>query len=205
MISPRGKALAAAPVRQFGLIVLDPPSFTRNRASVPDALRGYKEIHLRALKLLKTDHFDLYQMHHLVKPEDVKTALGPGGALEAALEAREKGWVRFIGVTGHHDPAVLRAALERYEFDTVLLPVNPAEPAHASFLPLAREALAEAGATVITASRAAFSMLPLSGQAAVVSTRAIRSTRIRVWRLRRFHMGLTRLLQVRRGRPGLPP
>jgi aryl-alcohol dehydrogenase-like predicted oxidoreductase len=70
-------------------------------------------------------------------------ALGAtGGAYEAFRQAKEKGWTRFIGVTGHHDPAVLQKALDLYEFDTVLLPVNPAEPHHASFLPLAREALA---------------------------------------------------------------
>jgi predicted aldo/keto reductase-like oxidoreductase len=51
--------------------------------------------------------------------------------------------VRFIGVTGHHDPEVLRQALTLYEFDTVLLPVNPAEPQQASFLPLAQEAMAK--------------------------------------------------------------
>ena len=49
--------------------------------------------------------------------------------------------MRFIGITGHHDPEVLRQALKMYEFDTVLLPVNPAEPYHASFLPLAQEAM----------------------------------------------------------------
>ncbi len=51
--------------------------------------------------------------------------------------------MRFIGVTGHHDPEVLRRALTLYEFDTVLLPVNPAEPHLASFLPLAQEAMAK--------------------------------------------------------------
>jgi predicted aldo/keto reductase-like oxidoreductase len=59
---------------------------------------------------------------------------GPGGAMEAFVAARDKGDVRFIGVTGHHDPAIIRECIERFPFDTVLLPVNPAEPAHRSFM-----------------------------------------------------------------------
>jgi predicted aldo/keto reductase-like oxidoreductase len=75
---------------------------------------------------------------------DEVAALGvAGGALEAFHHARERGWVRFIGITGHHDPEVLRRALTLFEFDTVLLPVNPAEPQQASFLPLAQEAMAK--------------------------------------------------------------
>jgi predicted aldo/keto reductase-like oxidoreductase len=63
--------------------------------------------------------------------------------MEAFVEAKDKGWTRFIGVTGHHDPFILRRCMEMYDFDTVLLPVNPAEPAFESFLdhviPLANE------------------------------------------------------------------
>jgi predicted aldo/keto reductase-like oxidoreductase len=72
---------------------------------------------------------------------DLKALTGPGGALEVFRWAKEEGYARFIGVTGHHDPDILRQALDLYEFDTVLLPVNPAEPRSQSFLPLAREAL----------------------------------------------------------------
>ncbi len=93
------------------------------------------------LKNLNTDHLDLWQVHDVRTRPEVEALGAPGGAYEAFRQAKEKGWTRFIGVTGHHDPAVLRRALELYEFDTVLLPVNPAEPAHASFLPLAKEAL----------------------------------------------------------------
>ena len=93
------------------------------------------------LKNLDTDHLDLWQVHDVRTMEEVEALGAPGGALEAFRQARERGWIRFIGVTGHHDPEVLRRALDLYEFDTVLLPVNPAEPQHGSFLPLAREAL----------------------------------------------------------------
>jgi predicted aldo/keto reductase-like oxidoreductase len=91
---------------------------------------------------LDTDHLDLWQMHDLRAFEDLEAITAPGGALEAFREAKEKGWARFVGVTGHQDPEVLRRALDLYDFDTVLLPVNPAEPHYRSFLPLAREAQA---------------------------------------------------------------
>jgi len=94
------------------------------------------------LKNLDTDHLDLWQVHDVRTLAEVEALGAPGGAYEAFRQAKEKGWARFIGVTGHHDPAVLRRALDLYEFDTVLLPINPAEPQQASFLPLAAEALA---------------------------------------------------------------
>jgi len=95
------------------------------------------------LKNLGTDYLDLWQVHDIRTMEEVEALGAPGGALEAFNHARERGWVRFIGVTGHHDPEVLRRALTQYEFDTVLLPVNPAEPQHGNFLPLAQEATAK--------------------------------------------------------------
>ena len=107
--------------------------------------RSFKEAmaHLTiTLKNLHTDYLDLWQVHDLRTMDEVVALGAPSGALEALHYARERGWVRFIGVTGHHDPAVLRQALTTYEFDTVLLPINPAEPHHASFLPVAQEALA---------------------------------------------------------------
>jgi predicted aldo/keto reductase-like oxidoreductase len=106
--------------------------------------RTFKEAmaHLTiTLKNLDTDFLDLWQVHDIRTMDEVEALGAPGGALEAFHHARSRGWVRFIGITGHHDPEVLRRALEMYEFDTVLLPVNPAEPNHASFLPLAQEAM----------------------------------------------------------------
>jgi aryl-alcohol dehydrogenase-like predicted oxidoreductase len=108
--------------------------------------RTFKEAmaHLSlTLKNLDTDYLDLWQVHDIRTMDEVEALDAPGGALEAFHHARERGWVRFIGVTGHHDPEVLRQALTRYAFDTVLLPVNPAEPQLASFLPLAGEAMAK--------------------------------------------------------------
>jgi predicted aldo/keto reductase-like oxidoreductase len=97
----------------------------------------------QTLRNMQTDHLDLWQVHDVRTDADIEEIFAPGGAIEAFVEAKEKGLVRFIGVTGHHDPAVIRACIERFPFDTVLLPVNPAEPAHESFideaLPSARE------------------------------------------------------------------
>ncbi|MDD3580349.1 MAG: aldo/keto reductase [Desulfobacca sp.] len=103
--------------------------------------RPEAEAHLATtLKNLDTDYLDLWQVHDLRTKADLEAIAAPDGALEAFHQARQRGQVRFIGVTGHHDPAVLRQALELYDFDTVLLPVNPAEPHYLNFLPLASQA-----------------------------------------------------------------
>jgi aryl-alcohol dehydrogenase-like predicted oxidoreductase len=80
----------------------------------------------RSLERLRVDQVDLIQLHNLVDPDEWETALGPGGALEAAMRAREQGLVRFIGVTGHGLTVanMHRRALERFDFDSVLLPYN---------------------------------------------------------------------------------
>ncbi len=80
----------------------------------------------RSLDRLKTDRIDLIQLHGLQHPDEWDTAMGPGGALEAAVEARERGLVRFIGVTGHGwmIAALHKRALRRFHFDSVLMPYN---------------------------------------------------------------------------------
>ncbi len=89
------------------------------------------------------DTLDLWQIHDVRTEEDLKAIAGPGGALEAFTEAREAGHVRHIGVTGHHDPAVLSRAVREWPVDSVMMPVNPAEAVLGGFLddtlPLARE------------------------------------------------------------------
>jgi len=86
-------------------------------------------IHLNeTLRNMKTDHLDLWQVHDVRTEDDIAEIFGPKGALEAFVEAKEKGFTRFIGVTGHHNPMILKRCVEMFDFDTVLLPVNPAEP-----------------------------------------------------------------------------
>jgi predicted aldo/keto reductase-like oxidoreductase len=86
------------------------------------------------LRNMRTDHLDLWQVHDMRTREEIEEVFGPGGAIEAFVEAREKGMTRFTGVTGHHDPSILKKCIERFDFDTVLMPVNPAEPHRESFL-----------------------------------------------------------------------
>jgi predicted aldo/keto reductase-like oxidoreductase len=75
---------------------------------------------------MRVDNVDLIQLHNLVHPDEWDVAMGPGGALEAVVEAREQGLVRYIGVTGHGlaIAAMHRRSLERFDFDSVLLPYN---------------------------------------------------------------------------------
>jgi aryl-alcohol dehydrogenase-like predicted oxidoreductase len=92
-------------------------------------------LHLQeTLRNMKTDHLDLWQVHDVRTEKEIEEIFGPHGALEAFVEAKDKGLVRFIGVTGHHDPLVTQQCLQRFDFDTVLIPVNPAEPAYKSYL-----------------------------------------------------------------------
>jgi predicted aldo/keto reductase-like oxidoreductase len=88
----------------------------------------------QTLENMKTEYLDLWQIHDVRTEEDMEEIFGPGGAIEGFVEAKRNGYTRFIGITGHHDPAILRRCLQKFRFDTVLLPVNPAEPQHESFL-----------------------------------------------------------------------
>jgi aryl-alcohol dehydrogenase-like predicted oxidoreductase len=89
------------------------------------------------------DRLDLWQIHDVRTERDLEVISGPGGALEAFLEAKASGKVRFIGVTGHQDPVILTRAVEEWPVDSVMMPVNPAEGALPGFLdttlPLAKE------------------------------------------------------------------
>jgi len=86
-----------------------------------------------SLRRLGTDHVDLWQFHALASTGDTDRLLRDGGALAAGHEARGKGKVRFLGITGHADPAVFVDALERHAFDTLLIPLNCIDPHHRSF------------------------------------------------------------------------
>jgi len=82
-----------------------------------------------SLKILQTDYFDLYQLHMLDDPEDLKIVLSENGAISAILEAKEQDLVKYIGITSHN-PVNIMKALESFDFDTVLLPVNYVLRAH---------------------------------------------------------------------------
>jgi len=77
----------------------------------------------QSLTKLKTDYFDLYQLHAISSEKDVQKVMGPGGAMETFLEARDKGLVRYLGFSAHSSEAAL-ALMDQFDFDTILFPVN---------------------------------------------------------------------------------
>jgi predicted aldo/keto reductase-like oxidoreductase len=102
----------------------------------------------RSLTRLKTDYFDLYQMHHIRTPEEVKRALGPGGAIETFLKAREEGKIRRIGFSAH----TTRGALEMmkgFQFDSVMFPISYVDYLNWDFGKAVIEAAEEHGVAVL--------------------------------------------------------
>jgi aryl-alcohol dehydrogenase-like predicted oxidoreductase len=99
--------------------------FLATKTGQRTAREAREDIH-RSLERLRVDHVDLIQLHSLGHPDDWEQAMGPGGALEAVVEARAQSLTRFIGVTGHGwtIAAMHRRSLARFDFDSVLLPYN---------------------------------------------------------------------------------
>ena len=99
--------------------------FVATKTGERRAASAREQLH-RSLDRFGVDHVDLWQLHNLTDPIEWDVALSPGGALEAAVRAREEGFVRAIGVTGHGSQvaATHRRSLERFDFDSVLLPCN---------------------------------------------------------------------------------
>jgi predicted aldo/keto reductase-like oxidoreductase len=110
--------------------------------------QGCREELERSLTRLKTDYFDVYQMHHLVQPADVKKALGPGGAMETILKAKQEGKVRFIGFSAHTTKAAVEA-LKGFQFDTVMFPINFVEYFTRDFGKEVLEVAGKSGAAVL--------------------------------------------------------
>jgi aryl-alcohol dehydrogenase-like predicted oxidoreductase len=99
--------------------------FLATKTGSRGAREAREDLH-RSLERLRVDSVDLIQMHSLGHPDDWDRAMGPGGALEALVEAKAQGLVRAIGVTGHGwtIAAMHRRSLARFEFDSILLPYN---------------------------------------------------------------------------------
>ena len=95
------------------------------------------------------EYLDLWQIHDVRTKDDFEAIAGPGGALEAFVKAKAEGKVRFIGVTGHHDPAILTRAVKEWPVDSVLMPVNPVEGILGGFLDTTLPAAGEKGIAVI--------------------------------------------------------
>jgi aryl-alcohol dehydrogenase-like predicted oxidoreductase len=99
--------------------------YVATKADARTAQEAKEELH-RSLERMRIDYVDLWQLHSLADPIEWDIALSPGGAIDAAVEAKKQGLIRAIGVTGHglQIAATHRRSLERFDFDTVLLPYN---------------------------------------------------------------------------------
>jgi predicted aldo/keto reductase-like oxidoreductase len=102
-----------------------------------------------SLETMGIEYLDLWQIHDVRTEADLHSIEAPGGALEAFIEAKEKGKVRYIGVSGHQDPGILTQALRRWPVDTVLMPVNPVEGVIGGFLDITLPAALDKGLAVI--------------------------------------------------------
>jgi len=87
-----------------------------------------------SLRRLGTNYLDIWQLHDLRTPEDLDAIFSKGGAIHAVEKAKSDKRIRFVGITGHHDPAILVEAMRRYPFDTVLCALNPSDPRRMPFL-----------------------------------------------------------------------
>ena len=115
------------------------------------------------LRRARTDHLDLWQLHDLRTKRDLDQIFAPGGALEALLSARDEGRVRYLGITGHHDPAILLEAMRRFDFDTVLVALNPADVHRLSFVQTVLPEAARRGMGVIAMKICAAGAMVQSG------------------------------------------
>jgi len=107
--------------------------FITTKAMARDRQGAERQLH-ESLRRLKTDYVDLWQIHGVGEPDEVKQIFGPGGAIEAFETAKKAGKCRFIGFTGHHDPHVHVEMLKAYDkYDTILMPLNAADPSYLSF------------------------------------------------------------------------
>jgi len=140
--SPGGSANIVAEAHDRGINYFDvAPSYGNAQERLGPALAPYRNRSFLAcktesrmkddsrkqleesLRLLKTDHLDLYQFHALTKMTDLDKVLGPGGAMETMEAAKKEGKIRYIGFSVHSAETAL-AAMDRYNFDTILFPVN---------------------------------------------------------------------------------
>lgn len=123
-----------------------------------------------SLQKMRTDHFDLFQLHAMMSDEDVQTVLGPKGALEALVRAREQGLIRYLGFSAHSESAAL-ALLDSFSFDSVLFPVNWASWLGAGF----------GGAVVSAAKKKGIPVLALKALAKRALAEGEARTREKAW------------------------
>jgi predicted aldo/keto reductase-like oxidoreductase len=103
----------------------------------------------RSLKELQTDQLDLWQLHNVRTQSDLDSIFARDGAIKAMEKAREEKLVRFLGITGHRDPLVLRRGLQQYPFDAILMSLNAADKHNASFIDHLLPTAVEQGIAII--------------------------------------------------------
>jgi predicted aldo/keto reductase-like oxidoreductase len=123
-----------------------------------DAAGAEEELH-SSLKKLRTDYFDLYQLHAISSVDDVEQAFGPGGAMETFMKAKEEGLVRYLGFSAHSQEAAL-LAMEKFDFDTILIPVNFVCWFQGNFGPAALAKAKEKGMGILALKALAFTRIP---------------------------------------------
>jgi aryl-alcohol dehydrogenase-like predicted oxidoreductase len=136
--------------------------------------RGARAMLETTLAAMRLDYLDLWQFHDVREWSEIAELEDPAGAYAAFVEAKEQGLVRFIGVTGHAAPDVLRAAFETVAFDTVLLPINPAEGTFADGFERSVVPAARARAMGIVGMKVLARGLLVDSRIAVSSSEAIR-------------------------------
>ncbi len=112
-----------------------------------------------SLRKMRTDRFDLYQLHAMTTKEDFDQAVGPGGALEAFVKARQEGKVRHLGFSAHSAECAL-ALLDHFDFDSVLFPINWAHFLHGGFGPQVVDKAGQKGAAVLALKAMAYGKVP---------------------------------------------
>lgn len=122
--------------------------FQTSKSASRDRKKALSELD-NSLRTMGIEYLDLWQIHDVRNQADLQAIESPGGALEAFLEAKEKGKVRFIGVSGHEDPGILTRAVQKWPVDTVLMPVNPIEAVLGGFLDTTLPAALDKGIAVI--------------------------------------------------------
>ncbi len=122
--------------------------FQASKSASRDKARALDDLE-QTLDRLHTDYLDLWQIHDVRTQGDLAQIAAPGGALEAFVEAKSTGKIRYIGVTGHHDPQVLTQAVNNWPVDAVMMPVNPVEGILGGFLTETLPAARKKGLAVI--------------------------------------------------------
>ncbi|MFP4103422.1 aldo/keto reductase [Coleofasciculus sp.] len=117
--------------------------FLASKTAARDRDGAWRDLE-RSLKRLNTDYLDLWQLHHVSFHEELDTIFSSTGAAKAIEEAKAQNLIKYSGITGHHEPDVIAAGLQRYPFDTTLVCINAADKHHPrpfipTVLPVARE------------------------------------------------------------------